>query len=79
MLHQLWDVCGDQEAVDLVREIKDPQEASQVLLDHALQAFSVRPAVPAPAKKSRLTADVSPPPVQTDNLSVLVVTLRPAA
>ncbi|KAA8893956.1 phosphatase 2C-like domain-containing protein [Sphaerosporella brunnea] len=36
----LWDVCSDQEAVDLVRDIKDPQEASKKLVDHALGAFS---------------------------------------
>ncbi|KAH9809652.1 protein phosphatase [Melampsora americana] len=30
----LWDVCEDQDAV------KDPQEASRVLLDHALSQFS---------------------------------------
>ncbi|KAI9500749.1 phosphatase 2C-like domain-containing protein [Coemansia spiralis] len=32
----LWDVCTDQEAVDLVRSDMDPAHASQVLLDHAL-------------------------------------------
>jgi protein phosphatase PTC1 len=42
---QLWDVCDDQTAVDLIRAIagpegKDPQEASKVLLDHALTNFS---------------------------------------
>ena len=37
---QLWDVCSDQEAVDLVRSIKDPLEASKKLVDHALKAFS---------------------------------------
>ncbi|KAK4046888.1 mgpp2cl-1, protein phosphatase 2C-like protein 1 [Microbotryomycetes sp. JL201] len=36
----LWDVCQDQEAVDLIKDVKDPQEASQVLLDHALNNFS---------------------------------------
>lgn len=36
----LWDVCDDKTAVNLVRNIKDPQEASQVLVDHALQHFS---------------------------------------
>lgn len=37
---QLWDVCSDQEAVDLVRHIHDPQEASKKLVDHALSQFS---------------------------------------
>ncbi|PKS13326.1 hypothetical protein jhhlp_000097 [Lomentospora prolificans] len=36
----LWDVCSDQEAVDLVREIEDPNEAAKLLVDHALNRFS---------------------------------------
>ncbi|KAG0644079.1 phosphatase 2C-like domain-containing protein [Tuber brumale] len=36
----LWDVCSDQEAVDLVRQVQDPQEASKMLVDHALGRFS---------------------------------------
>ncbi|KAF1962058.1 PP2C-domain-containing protein [Byssothecium circinans] len=36
----LWDVCSDQEAVDLVRGIRDPQAASKALVDHALARFS---------------------------------------
>jgi protein phosphatase PTC1 len=36
----LWDVCTDQEAVDLVRNTKDAQEASKLLVDHALSRFS---------------------------------------
>ncbi|KAF2140718.1 uncharacterized protein K452DRAFT_299439 [Aplosporella prunicola CBS 121167] len=36
----LWDVCSDQEAVDLVRNIADPQAASKHLVDHALARFS---------------------------------------
>jgi len=36
----LWDVCSDQEAVDLVRNVQDPQEASKMLVDHALSRFS---------------------------------------
>ncbi|PWW79427.1 protein serine/threonine phosphatase 2C [Tuber magnatum] len=32
----LWDVCSDQEAVDLVRQVQDPQEASKMLVDYAL-------------------------------------------
>jgi protein phosphatase PTC1 len=37
---QLWDVCTDQEAVDLIRNVKDAQEASKMLVDHALSRFS---------------------------------------
>jgi protein phosphatase PTC1 len=37
---QLWDVCSDQEAVDLIRGIHDPQVASKALVDHALARFS---------------------------------------
>jgi protein phosphatase PTC1 len=33
-------VCSDQEAVDLVRQIQDPQEASKKLVDYALARFS---------------------------------------
>ncbi|KAJ9604211.1 mgpp2cl-1, protein phosphatase 2C-like protein 1 [Cladophialophora chaetospira] len=36
----LWDVCSDQEAVDLVRGTQDPQAASKALVDHALARFS---------------------------------------
>ncbi|KAI9667300.1 MAG: Protein phosphatase 2C 1 [Bathelium mastoideum] len=36
----LWDVCNDQEAVDLVRQTVDPQAASKQLVDHALSRFS---------------------------------------
>ncbi|RKU48106.1 Protein phosphatase 2C 1 [Coniochaeta pulveracea] len=36
----LWDVCSDQEAVDLVRDINEPQAAAKVLVDHALARFS---------------------------------------
>jgi len=32
----LWDVAGDQQAVDLVREIPDAQDASRALLDFAI-------------------------------------------
>ena len=37
---QLWDVIEDQEAVDLIRDVEDPQVASQQLLKHALSEFS---------------------------------------
>lgn len=36
----LWDVCSDQEAVDLIRNVQDAQEASKILVDHALARFS---------------------------------------
>jgi protein phosphatase PTC1 len=37
---QLWDVCTDQEAVDLVRKIQDPAAAAKLLVDQALNRFS---------------------------------------
>ncbi|KAI1828246.1 protein serine/threonine phosphatase 2C [Xylaria intraflava] len=36
----LWDVCSDQEAVDLIRDKPDPVVASKLLVDHALARFS---------------------------------------
>ncbi|WOO82399.1 Protein phosphatase 2C 1 [Vanrija pseudolonga] len=36
----LWDVCEDQDAVDLIRNVSDPQEASKRLLEHALGNYS---------------------------------------
>ncbi len=39
-LLQLWDVCTDQEAVDLVRHTYDPQVGSKQLVDYALARFS---------------------------------------
>ena len=33
-------MCSDQEAVDLVRNVTDPQAASKALVDHALARFS---------------------------------------
>ena len=33
-------MCSDQEAVDHVRSIQDPQAASKALVDHALARFS---------------------------------------
>lgn len=36
----LWDVCSDQEACDLVRNVQDPTAASKLLVDHALARFS---------------------------------------
>ncbi|KAK9365315.1 phosphatase 2C-like domain-containing protein [Lipomyces kononenkoae] len=37
----LWDVCSDQEAVNIIRNVKDPQEASRMLIDYALAHFSM--------------------------------------
>ncbi|KAI0452209.1 protein serine/threonine phosphatase 2C [Xylaria acuta] len=36
----LWDVCSDQEAVDLIRDKIDAVAASKLLVDHALARFS---------------------------------------
>ncbi len=36
----MWDVCSDQLAVDLVRNVADPVTAAKLLVDHALAAFS---------------------------------------
>jgi protein phosphatase PTC1 len=36
----LWDVCTDEKAVQLVRDVKDPRQAAQVLVNHALDNFS---------------------------------------
>jgi protein phosphatase PTC1 len=36
----LWDVCSDQEAVDLVRNTQDPTTGAKQLVDHALARFS---------------------------------------
>lgn len=36
----LWDVCSDQDAVNLIQDIEDAQEASKKLLDFALNNFS---------------------------------------
>jgi protein phosphatase PTC1 len=37
---QLWDVCTDQDAVNLVRDVDDPEQASKMLVEHALAKFS---------------------------------------
>lgn len=37
---KLWDVCSDQEAVDLVRNVGEPVSAAKMLVDHALARFS---------------------------------------
>ena len=37
---KLWDVCDDQDAVNLIRDIEDPQIASAKLIEHALANFS---------------------------------------
>ncbi|RKF81888.1 Protein phosphatase 2C-like protein 1 [Golovinomyces cichoracearum] len=36
----IWDVCTDQEAVNLVREINEPTSAAKRLVDYALAHFS---------------------------------------
>ncbi|KIK96655.1 hypothetical protein PAXRUDRAFT_825711 [Paxillus rubicundulus Ve08.2h10] len=36
----LWDITGDQAAIDLVRNIEDAQEASQALVQHALSRLT---------------------------------------
>jgi serine/threonine protein phosphatase PrpC len=36
----LWDVVDDQDAVDLVKDVQDPIDMSQRLLQHALSNFS---------------------------------------
>ncbi|POY70912.1 putative Protein-serine/threonine phosphatase [Rhodotorula taiwanensis] len=36
----LWDVCTDQQAVDAVRDIRDPQQASDKLVEFALSNHS---------------------------------------
>jgi len=38
---QVWDVIEDQEAVDLVRAIDDPREASNVLVRRSLEKGSM--------------------------------------
>lgn len=37
---QLWDVCEDQDAVDIIRNVTDAQEASRRLLEHAINSYS---------------------------------------
>ncbi|KAJ3044316.1 Protein phosphatase 2C 1 [Rhizophlyctis rosea] len=36
----LWDVCSDQAAVDAIKDVTDPQQAAEDLLEHALENFS---------------------------------------
>jgi protein phosphatase PTC1 len=36
----LWDVCTDQQAIDLIRGISDTKQASQVLVQYALKEYS---------------------------------------
>ncbi|KAJ1549183.1 Protein phosphatase 2C 1 [Nowakowskiella sp. JEL0078] len=36
----VWDVCSDQTAVDIIKDIDDPQQASETLLAFALDNFS---------------------------------------
>ena len=55
-------MCSDQEAVDLIRNIKDPQQASKMLVDHALSKFSTDNlsvmVVKFDAKKTRQNATI---------------------
>lgn len=37
----IWDVCLDQEAVDIVAQIENPKEAAECLVAHALENFSM--------------------------------------
>ncbi|KAJ1921697.1 phosphatase 2C [Mycoemilia scoparia] len=37
----LWDVCSDQKAVDLIKDVQDPTKASQILIDYALDNTSM--------------------------------------
>lgn len=71
-------MCGDQEAVDIIKDLKDPQDASRALLDHALQCVAPPPLSDAqqltPAPRTTTSRNFS-----SDNLSVLVVSLRPEA
>ncbi|CAK7273637.1 mgpp2cl-1, protein phosphatase 2C-like protein 1 [Sporothrix epigloea] len=36
----LWDVCNDQDAVNLIRSVADPVVAAKMLVEHALAHFS---------------------------------------
>lgn len=36
----LWDITGDQGAIDLIRHVKDAQQASEILVNHALSRQS---------------------------------------
>ncbi|KAF6012988.1 hypothetical protein HII12_001702 [Brettanomyces bruxellensis] len=36
----LWDVCTDQQAVDLIRNVKDPKKASSILCKYALEQMT---------------------------------------
>ena len=40
VLTQLWDVVSDQDAVNFVSKIPEPQQADSLLLKHALEKFS---------------------------------------
>ncbi|EGE80973.1 hypothetical protein RJZ56_004766 [Blastomyces dermatitidis] len=72
----LWDVCSDQEAVDLIRGTEDPQLASKILVDHALSRFSTdnlscmivrfdTKAIQEAIERQRRTS--AGPPAMTDN------------
>ncbi|KAL2919767.1 ATPase [Polyrhizophydium stewartii] len=36
----IWDVCSDQQGCDIIKDIRDPQEAADTLLDYALDNYS---------------------------------------
>lgn len=36
----LWDVCTDQEAVELVRDVMDPKQAAKTLVSNAIRKYS---------------------------------------
>ncbi|KKZ66475.1 protein phosphatase [[Emmonsia] crescens] len=79
----LWDVCSDQEAVDLIRGTEDPQLASKILVDHALSRFSTdnlscmivrfdTKAIQHAIEQQRRTSLLPPPPATTDNIGVII-------
>lgn len=61
---QLWDVAGDQQAVDLVRDNPDAQEASKALLSYAIgKATTDNVTVLVVRFKKGSERNVSPPSV----------------
>lgn len=39
-MKQVWDVISDQEAVEMIQDVMDPQQAAQRLLSAALEKFT---------------------------------------
>jgi protein phosphatase PTC1 len=33
----LWDVCGDQEACEYIKDVEDPQKAAEMLIEYAIK------------------------------------------